>query len=74
MLSKPTPKSCARTGDGLDQQVDQAADHEQGQANIHQYPPHHPNSQARLFQAMAHDGLVVFALAQSFEHTEILGV
>lgn len=72
-LSQPAPKTCARSSEVLDQQIDSAAYQQQRQAQINKYPPHNPQSQMGFFQAMAHDGLVLFALAVGFEHAEILG-
>ena len=72
-LTKPTPKTCARSSEVLDQQIDSAAYQQQGQAQINKYPPHNPQSQMGFFQSMAHDGFALFALAVGFEHAEILG-
>jgi hypothetical protein len=71
-LTKPTPKTCARSSEVLDHQIDGAAYQQQGQTQINKYPPHYPQSQMGFFQAMAHYGLVLFTLAVGFEHAEIL--
>jgi hypothetical protein len=72
-LSQPAPKTCARSSEILDQQINRTTDQQQGQPQIYKYPPYNPQGQMGFFQAMAHDGLVLFALAVSFEHAEILG-
>jgi len=72
-LSQPTPKACARSGEVLDQQINETASQQQWQTQINKYPPDHPNSQMRFFQAVTHHGLVLFALAIGFEHARILG-
>jgi hypothetical protein len=71
-LTKPTPKTCARSSEVLDQQINGTARQQQWQTQIHKHPPHHPQSQVGLFQTMTHHGLILFALAVGFEHVEIL--
>jgi hypothetical protein len=70
---KPTPKTCAGSGEVLDQQVDDAAYQQQWQTQVNKHPKHYPQSQVGFFQTMPHHGLVLFALGVGFEHAEILG-
>jgi len=72
-LGQPTPKTCARSSEVLDQQINGTAYQQQWQTQINKHPPHHPQSQVRFFQTVSHHCLVLFALAISFEHLEILG-
>ena len=69
----PTPKTCAGSGEVLDQQVNYAAYQQQRQTHVNKHPKHYPQGQVRFFQTMAHHGLVLFALGVGFEHAEILG-
>jgi hypothetical protein len=73
-LSEPTPKTCTGSGGVLDKKIDHASYKQQWQTQVNKTPKHYPQGQVGFFQTMAHDGLVLFALAVGFEHLEILGV
>ena len=71
---KPTPKADALAGDGLNTQVDQAAHHDQGQADVHQRPQHDHERHAWFFQTVAHHGVFFSAQTKFVQHgARILG-
>ena len=71
---KPAPKTGAAACDLLDQQINQAADDQQGQAHIDKHPQHTHQREAWLFQAFAHHSLGLAAKAKFVQHgAEILG-
>jgi hypothetical protein len=55
--SEKAPKAGASAGDFLNQQVNQGANHEQGQAQIQQSPQQSHPGQAGLWNAVAQNGL-----------------
>ena len=65
---KPAPKTGAAACDLLDQQINQAADDQQGQAHIDKYPQHTHQREAWLFQAFAHHSLGLAAKAKFVQH------
>ena len=73
-LTQPTPKTCTGSGGVLDKKIDHASYKQQWQTQVNKNPKHYPQGQVGFLQTMAHDGLVLFALAVGFEHLEILGV
>lgn len=73
-LTQPTPKTCTGSGGVLDKKIDHASYKQQRQTQVNKNPKHYPQGQVGFLQTMAHDGLVLFALAVGFEHLEILGV
>lgn len=73
-LSEPTPKTCTGSGGVLDKKIDHTSYKQQRQTQVNKNPKHYPQGQVGFLQTMAHDGLVLFALAVGFEHLEILGV
>jgi hypothetical protein len=71
---KPTPKTGAVTRDLLNEQINQAADGQQRQTHVYQYPQHNHQREAGFFQAMTHHGLGLAAKAKFVQHgARILG-
>jgi len=66
--SEKTPQTGANAGGQLYEAVDQGAQQQQGQPQIHQGPEHGHASQARLGYSVAHDSLHRVAFEQSFPH------
>ena len=65
---KPAPKTGAVAGDLLDQQINQAADDQQGQPHIHKHPQHAHQREAGFFQAAAHHGLSLATKTKFVQH------
>jgi hypothetical protein len=73
-LLQPAPKPDALAGGGLYDQVDQAAQHDQGQAHVHQRPEHHHERHVWFFETVAHHGVFFSAQAEFVQHgARILG-
>jgi hypothetical protein len=73
-LLKPAPKTGAIARDLLNQQINQAADEQQGYTHVHKHPQHKHQREAGFFQAMAHHGLGLSAKAKFVQHgARILG-
>ena len=71
---KPAPKTGAVARDLLNQQINQAADDQQGQTHVHKHPQHKHQREAGFFQAMTHHGLGLSAKAKFVQHgVRILG-
>lgn len=71
---KPAPKTGAAARDLLNQQINHAADDQQGQARVHKHPQYKHQCEARFFQAMPHHGLCLSAKAEFVQHgARILG-
>jgi hypothetical protein len=74
LLLKPAPKTGAVARDLLNEQIDQAADGQQGQSHVHKHPQHQHQREAGFFQAMTHHGLCSAAKAKFVQHgVRILG-
>ena len=65
---KPAPKTGAVASDLLDQQINQAADDQQGHTHIYKHPQHTHQREAWFFQAAAHHGLGLAAKAKFVQH------
>jgi hypothetical protein len=71
---KPAPKTGAVACDLLNEQINQAADKQQGQTHVHKHPQHKYQREAGFFQAMTHHGLGLSAKAKFVQHgVRILG-
>ena len=65
---KPAPKTSAAACDVLNQQINQTADGQQGQAHVNKDPQHECQREAGFVQSITHHGLGLAAKAKFVQH------